>query len=175
MEEPMHRNLDWHGTDDTIGSLPRPNRRLTALAQEAARLAGPLLPAGGDLFLGLEATADGQIHLIWWRRQDFKRVATISAAPDAFCPEDSDEGALQDAAAALLDYLAGRWPTPPGALGVITDGVGVAFSPDHPAPSAAGWLLRQATGESTLAMIVDLDPAGPCGLLTGSQAAGSFH
>ncbi|WP_137863820.1 MULTISPECIES: hypothetical protein [unclassified Sphingomonas] len=171
----MHRNFDWQGTEDFPGSLPRPNRRLTALAQDVARLARPLLPAGSDLILGLEATADGQIHLLWWRRRDFKRVATISAAPDAFCPEDSDEGALQDAAAALLDYLAGRWPTPPGALGAITDGTGVAFAPDHPAPSAEGWLLRHATGESTLAMILDLDPAGPCGLLTGPQPAGSFH
>ncbi|NWO81654.1 hypothetical protein GY983_23630, partial [Escherichia coli] len=54
-------------------------------------------------------------------------------------------------------------------------GTGVAFAPDHPAPSAEGWLLRHATGESTLAMILDLDPAGPCGLLTGPQPAGSFH
>ncbi|MFS2110404.1 hypothetical protein ACCC88_11990 [Sphingomonas sp. Sphisp140] len=171
----MHRNYDWNGSGEAQGSLPRPNRRLTALAQDAARLAQPLLPAGNDLILGLEATADGQIHLIWWRRHDFKRVAAISAAPDAFCPEDSDEGALQDAAAALLDYLAGRWPSPPAALGVITDGTGVAFAPDHPAPSAEGWLLRHAIGESTLAMILDLDPTGPCGLLSGSQSAGSFH
>ncbi|MBB4840165.1 hypothetical protein HNP52_003257 [Sphingomonas kyeonggiensis] len=171
----MHRNLDWTGKEESHGSLPRPNRRLTALAQDVARLAQPLLPAGGDLFLGLEATADGQIHLVWWRQHDFKRIATISATPDAFCPEDSDEGALQDAAAALLDYLAGRWPTPPGALGVITDGVGVAFAPDHPSPSADSWLLRHATGESTLAMILDLDPAGPCGLLIGGQSTGSFH
>ncbi len=171
----MHRNLGLQGGNDTHGSLPRPNRRLTALAQDVARLAQPLLPSGSDLFLGLEATADGQIHLVWWRRDDFKRVATISAAPDAFCPEDSDEGALQDAAAALLDYLAGRWPTPPAALGVITDGVGVAFAPDHPSPSADSWLLRHATGESTLAMILDLDPAGPCGLLIGGQSTVSFH
>lgn len=171
----MHRNFDWNGSGEAHGSLPRPNRRLTALAQDVARLAQPLLPAGNDLILGLEATSDGEIHLIWWRQRDFKRVAAISAAPDAFCPEDSDEGALQDAAAALLDYLAGRWPSPPVALGVITDGTGVAFAPDHPSPSAEGWLLRHAIGESTLAMILDLDPAGSCGLLSGSQSAGSFH
>jgi hypothetical protein len=174
MEEMMH-NFDWNGVREPHGTLPRPNYRLTALAQDVARLARPLLPAGSELFLGLEATADGQIHLIWWRQPDFKRVATISAAPDAFCPEDTDEGALQDAAAALLDYLAGRWPTPPAALGVITDGTGVAFAPDHPAASAEGWLLRLATGESTLAMIVDLDSAGPCGLLIGGQSTVSFH
>ncbi|MEP9359754.1 hypothetical protein [Sphingomonas sp. KR3-1] len=170
----MHRNFDWGGAE-TKGSLPRPNRHLTALAQDVARLARPLLPAGSNLILGLEATADGQIHLLWWRQRDFKRIAAISATPDAFCAEDSDEGALQEAAAALLDYLAGRWPSPPEALGVVTDGTGVAFAPDHPAPSAEGWLMRHASGEGSLAMILDLDPMGPCGLLAGGNVAGTFH
>jgi hypothetical protein len=171
----MHRNFDWRSGGEVHGSLPRPNRRLTGLAQDVARLSRPLLPAGSDLILGIEATMDGEIHLLWWRQRDFKRIATISAAPDAFCPEDSDEGALQEAAAALLDYLAGRWPTRPEALGVVTDGAGVAFAPDHPAPSAEGWLMRHATGGNTLAMILELDPSGPCGMLNGAHAAGTFH
>jgi hypothetical protein len=171
----MQSNFERREAGEPHGSLPRPNRRLTALAQDVARLAKPLLPEGSDLILGLEATADGQIHLIWWRQRDFKRVAIISAAPEAFCPEGSDEGALQEAAAALLDYLAGRWPSPPEALGVVTDGLGVAFAPDHPAPSAEGWLLRHAAGESTLAMILDLDPAGSCGLLMGAKMGRMFH
>lgn len=171
----MQSNSDWRDANEPQGSLPRPNRHLTALAQDVARLAQPLLPAGSDLILGLEATTDGQIHLLWWRRRDFKRIASISATPDGFCPEDSDEGALQEAAAALLDYLGGRWPAMPEALGVVTDGTGVAFAPDHPAPSAQGWLLRHATGESTLAMILDLDPAGPCGLLMGAKMGSMLH
>ncbi|NYT42141.1 hypothetical protein HZY97_15325 [Sphingomonas sp. R-74633] len=171
----MQSNFDWRDAKEPHGSLPRPNRHLTALAQDVARLAQPLLPAGSDLILGLEATTDGQIHLLWWRQRDFKRIATISATPEAFCPADSDEGAMQEAAAALLDYLAGRWPSPPEALGVVTDGTGVAFAPDHPAPSAAGWLLRHATGESTLAMILDLDPIASCGLLTGAKSGRTFH
>lgn len=171
----MQSNFDWRDAGEPQGSLPRPNRRLTALAREVARLAQPLLPAGSDLILGLEATADGQIHLMWWRGSDLKRIAIISATPEAFCPEGSDEGLLQEAGAALLDYLAGRWPSPPEALGVVTDGVGVAFAPDHPAPSAAGWLLRHVAGESTLAMILDLDPAGPCGLLLGAKMGSMFH
>ena len=171
----MQRNLDRQLGGETHGPLPRPNRRLTDLAREVARLAGPLLPSGRDLILGLEATADGQIHLLWWRARDFKRIASISATPDAFCPENSAEGAMQEAAAALLDYLAGRWPTRPDALGVITDGTGVAFAPDHPAPSAEGWLLRHATGWGTLVMIVELDPFGPCGLLNLTKTAETFH
>lgn len=145
--------------------MPRPNRRLTALAREVARCAQTLLPEGAGLFMGLETDAAGTLHLIWWRRDDFALVAEISASPEAFCPADTDEGALQEAALGLLDYLAGRWPAPPAGYGVITDGTGVAFAPDHPAPSASGWLLRQATGNAPLLAIVALDPSGPCALL----------
>ncbi|AQR75775.1 hypothetical protein BXU08_08340 [Sphingomonas sp. LM7] len=154
--------------------MPRPNRHLTALAREVARCAGSLLPQGAGLFMGLEAHADGAIRLLWWRSRDFSLVAEISAAPEGFCPADTDEGALQDAAAELLDYLAGRWPTPPAGFGVITDGTGVAFAPDHPAPSASGWLLRQATDSAPLLAIVALDPAGPCALF-GQRPERSLH
>lgn len=145
--------------------MPRPNRRLTALAREVARCALALLPEGAGLFMGLESDAAGVLRLIWWRRDDFGLVAEISASPEAFCPIGTDEGALQEAALELLDYLAGRWPAPPAGYGVITDGTGVAFAPDHPAPSASGWLLRQATGSAPLLAIVALDPLGPCALL----------
>lgn len=160
---------------EDAGNLPRPNRTLTALAREAALRARPLLPEGAGLFLGLETNARGELRLLWWRQHDFRLVAEIAASPDGFCAGNSEEGALQDAAAALLDYLVGRWPTPPAEFGVITDGVGVAFAPDHPAPSAAGWLLRLARGDSTLAAIIDLDHAGPCGLLAPRDPTKSFH
>ncbi|HVJ02216.1 MAG TPA: hypothetical protein VM662_08540 [Sphingomonas sp.] len=155
--------------------LPRPNRRLTALAAEAARCARALLPDDAGLFLGLETDAEGTVRLLWWRRGDFKLIAQITASPEGFCPEDSDEGALQEAAAALLDYLAGRWPTPPADYGVITDGVGVAFAPNHPAPSAEGWLLRQASSASALLAILPLDPNGPCALLSGTGRQPILH
>ncbi len=160
---------------DGPGNLPRPNRTLTELAREAARCARPLLPEGAGMFMGLETNAEGELRLLWWRHRDFRLVAEISAGPDGFCAADSEEGALQDAAAALLDYLAGRWPSPPEELGVITDGVGIAFAPDHPAPSANGWLLRIASGESTLAMILDLDETGPCALLGPQRSVKSLH
>lgn len=156
------------------GSLPRPNRRLTELALETARCARPMLP-GGELFLGLEISAEGDLRMLWWRRHDLGLVAEISASPPGFCPEDTEEGALQDAASALLVYLSGRWPTPPAGLGVITDGTGVAFAPHHPAPSAPGWLERQASGQSLLLSIVPLDPIGPCALLSGGVSAVRLH
>lgn len=172
----MRTGIDDNGSGGgpDWGSLPRPNRRLTALARETARRARPLLP-DDHLFLGLEISDTGVLRMLWWRREDLSLVAEITAAPAGFCPEDSEEGALQDAASALLIYLSGRWPSPPAGLGVITDGVGVAFAPDHPAPSAPGWLERQASGRSQLLSIVALDPAGPCALLSGERPATRFH
>src|SRR4051812_8967738 len=97
--------------------MPRPNRHLTELASEVARCAQPLLPEGAGMFMGLETDAAGTLRLIWWRSGDFGLVAEINATPEAFCPADTEEGALQEAAAELLDYLAGRWPAPPAGYG----------------------------------------------------------
>lgn len=154
--------------------LARPNQRLTALAAEAARCARALLPADSGLLLSLEVDATDTLRLVWWRR-NFEQVAQISAAADGFCSPDSDEGALQDAAAELLDYLAGRWPTPPSDFGVITDGIGVAFAPNHPWPSAEGWLLKQASDASGLVAILPLDPNGPCALLAATDCGTVLH
>lgn len=155
--------------------MPRPNYKLTELAEEMVRCAQPLLPAGGRLFLGLQQDMDGSLRMIWWRGDDFRVIAEIDASPEGFCDEDSDEGALQDAASACLTYLAGRWPSPPRRLGVITDGTGVAFSPERPAVAEPGWLLDHAGGLATLTTILPLDGEGPCALLCTPVEAASLH
>ena len=170
----MHGDFEMGTTTAAWAMMPRPNRTLTALARDVAACARPLLPDDAGLFLGLETDAAGTLRLLWWRRDDFRLVAEISASPEGFCPEDSEEGALQEAGSALLEYLVGRWPAPPAGFGVITDGTGVAFAPDHPAPSATGWLVRHATGGTSLLAIVPLDPAGPCALLARAPER-SFH
>ncbi|OAN57413.1 hypothetical protein A7X12_08955 [Sphingomonas sp. TDK1] len=155
--------------------LPRSNYKLTELAEELVRRARPLLPAESSLFLGLQQDVDGSLRIIWWRADDFRLVAEIDATPEGFCPEDSDEGALQDAAAACITYLSGRWPNPPRRLGVITDGIGVAFSPDRPAVAEPGWLLDHAGGQAALMAILPLDDEGPCALLCSPPETASFH
>ncbi len=156
-------------------AMPRPNYRLTALAEDVARRARPLLPTGSGMFLGLELCDSGILRMLWWRSDDFGLVAEIAAPIEAFCPGDTDEGALQEAAIELLDYLAGRWPAPPRGYGVITDGTGVAFAPEQPAPSAPGWLVRQASSDRPLLAIVPLDPYGPCAFLGSKGACSSLH
>lgn len=155
--------------------LPRSNYKLTELAEEIVRCAQPLLPAGGRLFLGLQLELDGSLRMIWWRGDDFRLVAEIDASPEGFCPEDSDEGAMQDAASACLNYLAGRWPSPPRRLGLITDGTGVAFSPERPAIAEPDWLIEHAGGQAKLMAILPLDGEGPCALLCTPAETASFH
>lgn len=171
----MQRSSESPVAESGLQTLPRPNRRLTELAREVARRALPLLPEGAGLFLGLQREGDDLLRLLWWRRDDFRLIAEISASPEGFCPEDSAEGAMQDAAMALLAYLVGRWPAPPAQFGVITDGAGVAFAPEHPAPAGQGWLLRHASGAGTLTAILPLDKEGPCALLCGSGRPLSLH
>jgi hypothetical protein len=155
--------------------LSVPNRRLTAMAQQVTTLARPLLPQGRRLFLGIELDAEGELKLIWWRQRDYSEAARISAGPEGFCDIDTEEGAIQDAAYELLAYLAGRWPTPPAALGVITDGTGMAFAPADPVISTPGWLLRRVQDGSALLAILPLDPSGPCALLGNAAPTPARH
>ena len=60
-------------------AMPRPNYRLTALAEDVARRARPLLPTGSGMFLGLELCDSGILRMLWWRSDDFGLVAEIAA------------------------------------------------------------------------------------------------
>ncbi|MHA6720075.1 hypothetical protein ACX40Y_11565 [Sphingomonas sp. RS6] len=171
----MPRQTNAIAAAETIPALPRPNYRLTELAQQVARCARPLLPSTARLILGLQQTSDGALRMTWWRSDDFRVVAEIDATPEGFCPEDTEEGAMQDAASALLSYLAGRWPAPPARLGVITDGNGVAFSPARPATAEPGWLLHHATGGGQLTAILPLEPTGACALLCTPERTHRRH
>ncbi|MBB5710789.1 hypothetical protein [Sphingomonas xinjiangensis] len=170
----MHNETDMAIVTHGWTPMPRPNRHLTAMAKAVARLARPLLPDESGLLMGLELNASDSLRLIWWKRDDLSVVAQINAQPEGFCPADTEEGALQEAAFDLLEYLGGRWPNPPETLGVITDGTGVAFSSDHPQPSASGWLMRHVGGAAPLLAIVPLDSQGSCALLA-CPATGGFH
>lgn len=166
---------DAPGDDRIHGTLPRPNRTLTALARDVARAASALLPDGADLFMGVETGEQGGIRLFWWRARDLRLVAEITSLSGEGATEGA-EGVLRAAAVPLLAYLGGRWPIPPASLGVITDGVGVALVPDHPAPSAPGWLERLAAGGMLPAIILPFDAQGPCALLSpGLHMRCNFH
>lgn len=145
----MHINLQHARTEWSQRPLPRPNRRLTALAVRLARCAGRVMEVGDQTALiGVTAERD-TVRLTWWNHR-MEVWAEITAGAPAFSPATSVEGALQRAGNALLDYFAGRWPdgASPPALGVVTDGIGVAFSPNYPAPCTPGWLDLHGSGRA---------------------------
>jgi hypothetical protein len=70
--------------------------------------------------------------------------------------------ALQSAALILLAELIRRWPTfaVPPAVGIITDGTGIAFSAKAPCSLAVGWLDQQCGEASTISTIVPFSVGG---------------
>lgn len=74
---------------------------------------------------------------------------------------------LESGAAALIDHLSRRWPAThtPAALGFISDGTGIGFSPEDPCPSRPGWLASQLSGEAGLTIILPFAGPSPWALL----------
>lgn len=165
------RPLPW------ILPLPRPNRRLSALAARVADCAHPLIVATGtSTLMGVTAEPDGALRITWWNEQ-MAVYAELTAKKQAWCAAASAEGALQRSGAALLDYLAGRWPPEarPPSLGIVTDGVGIAFSPCHPSPCVAGWLQRHGAGEARPLAILPFAVSGAGMLLAADPFTGTVH
>lgn len=84
---------------------------------------------------------------------------------------------IESNAAALIDNLASRWPVThmPPALGFITDGVGIGFSPDDPCPSRPGWLLSQLSGETGLTIVLPFAGQSPWRSLQPARPDQSRH
>lgn len=173
----MFPSTDQASTIPWLMPLPRPNRRLSALAHVVAERARPLIAAsGGSSLIGITAEAGEILRITWWNDR-MTVYAELSSNPAAYCDAISAEGALQRSGAALLAYLAGRWPSEavPPALGVVTDGVGVAFSPCHPSPCEAGWLQRHGSGAARPVAILPFAPGGTGALLAADPHDGLTH
>ena len=84
---------------------------------------------------------------------------------------------LESGAAALIDHLAGRWPVThiPIALGFVSDGTGVAFSPDDPCPARPGWLLSQLSGDTGLTAVIPFARAHPWATIHAANPEAPLH
>ncbi|QIG79660.1 hypothetical protein [Stakelama tenebrarum] len=153
----------------------RHNRRLSVLARRVAGSAATLLAPDPRLLLGA-ARAGETLRLGWWSDR-FELVARIDASREDFSPVGSGEGALQRSSAALIDWLAGRWPpeAAPATLGIITDGTGVAFAPERPDPFAPGWFGEMAGCRFALREIRPVAGTGPAALLTCRRTSSLIH
>jgi hypothetical protein len=156
-------------------ALLRPNATLTRLAGDLASAAARLIDGDPRLFLTVTRRAE-RLSIGWWNPQPML-LALMEAPSERFAPHRSAEGALQLAGTALIAWLEGRWPPHalPAAIGVVTDGTGVAFAPERPDPEASGWFVHHAAGGGRLRPIVPFDPVGPCALLTASEPIPVLH
>lgn len=84
---------------------------------------------------------------------------------------------LENNAAGLIDHLASRWPVThmPEALGFITDGSGIALSPDDPCPARPGWILSHVSGETRLTVILPFAGATPWGAIQPVRPGTRHH
>lgn len=85
--------------------------------------------------------------------------------------------AFEHAGARLIAELARRWPANavPPAIGVVTDGGGVVFSPDLPSPLMPDWLALQQGGGAAAATLLPFSEIGAWALLTAPVAQHRLH
>ena len=138
----------------------RPNYLLTEFARAAAATAIDLCDR--MTFLSVTGAPGEDPDILVW---DDRLKALSYDQPDG--PSRRIKATGRD----LIGYLAGRWPpgAAPLALGFITDGMGVAFSPGHPSPEAPGWMERHAIGAPRPVAILPFLQYSPCALLFDSD------
>ena len=139
-----YKNLGLH---EGATLLPGQDAVLAWSAIEVAELAGWLLASGEArlLCLALDFTDPyGEILVIPWNGECAAHARPGPAVTPSQCVYPPILTAITRAARTLLDSLGDRWPpyARPPRLGVVSDGTGVAFSPDEPWPLTPGWLLR---------------------------------
>lgn len=147
-------------------ALPHVPVAVRALALRITGSAAALLSLAPASLLSVSRQRDGEPQLVLWN-------AIHVPDPDLLRDRRGDEaisrqlGELEESAGSLIDHLAERWPPAhvPHALGFITDGTGIGLSPEDPCPSQPGWLLRQVTGETSLATLLPFAGATPWGAI----------
>lgn len=161
-------------------ALPAPDPALARHAADLAELGAWLLASCDAPLLCVALDPDRRRtprSVVPWGRsltpsEDFARLFQTPSHP---CR--SVVTGLERTADALFRLLVPRWPpfAPPRGLGVITDGTGVAFSPDDPCPLAPGWLARQMRGGGSLTVILPFAPHGCWAALTCPPSDRSVH
>ncbi len=128
--------------------LPGAPTALVRIAERLALHARPVLAANSAILLSATLTGtDDRSRLTTSAWDGSCRVVDLAPISSGD-PLSWSLAALEDAAVVLLAEIARRWPVNalPPALGIFTDGGGVAFSSDNPSPLSPGWLARHQSG-----------------------------
>ncbi len=128
--------------------LPGAPIALVRIAERVALHARPVLSANNAILLNATLTGWGDLASLTTSAWDAGCMPFPLAPIGPGDPLGQNLAGLEDAAHVLLAELARRWPVNalPPAIGIFTDGGGVAFSSDNPSPLSPGWLARHQSG-----------------------------
>ena len=142
--------------------LPGMGLSLARFAARFARHARPLLLTNNALLLTMTADTQDASAPLWtgfWNTR-----CTLAPLPPMIDNRASQRhfAALEAAAAIVLADVMCRWPTNaiPPAMGIFTDGGGVAFSSDHPSPRSSDWLAHHQAGLCPTTTLLPFRPDG---------------
>lgn len=118
---------------------------------------------------------EGMICL--WDRSWQPDPAASRCLGDPASPSAGDMTELAEALVDLEPLLLRRWPPfgRPSLLGLVTDGSGLGFSPDDPAPMQPGWLARQVEGHASFTALIPFSPTGPWQQLVAGLPKGAVQ
>lgn len=151
---------------------------LADLARPVAASARILLAANRAALLSLTMLLrqdDGLVAMCW--HGPLVQIG-LAATLDLNRPVLRRAGAdFETAGARLIEHVARRWPpnAVPPAIGIVTDGEGLAFSPDHPSPLAPDWLALHRARRCTPTELLAFGDRGGWALLTAEVAHRRVH
>lgn len=160
------KGFSCRGAAGGEANLPDSDPALWEIARTLADHAAALLLSNRSALLTLTltfATTTGtdreRLDIACWSGR-----TTVSAPWSSLTPKGGRDdhllAALERSGRRLLAELLPRWPanTRPPAIGIVTDGHGVAFSPDHPSPKGIGWLGWHIGGASATTTLLPFAP-----------------
>lgn len=143
-------------------SLPGMDRALTRIATRLVRHARPLLRANNAFLLTMTTNTQDEQAPLWTGFWDTRGALTpLPPAPRSGAAQ-RHFAALETAGVLLLSDLICRWPANaiPPAVGIFTDGGGVAFSSDYPSPLSSNWLAHHQAGLCPTTTLLPFRPNG---------------
>lgn len=152
---PIHSSADRSPPDPELIAA---SRRALAPASRLLAAAGPGTPL---LSVVTDPKRRSKTGIFFWSDR-----FEIRAAPDYRGPGLADLRsaalALKRAGAEIGALLARRWPpnAVPQTIGVISDGVGMAVSGDHPSALTREWFTDHALARAPVFIILPFDAAG---------------